>query len=226
MTTAPESLATHIYVLLDRSGSMEAIASDVVGGFNQFMKEQAQDAHDVRVTLVQFDSEDPQEVLSASVPIAEIAPLTLSTFRPRGSTPLLDATGRLIGRARQNAELRQVNGLDAEDVVFVTITDGEENSSSEFTLAKVRKLIASCEVSGWTFVFLSAAIDAYGDAERMGVKQGNIQAFRSSAEGTNLAFSSLSKNLTSRRSKRAAGAALLDADFFEDKEAEAYRRNN
>lgn len=224
MTTASAAPTTHIYILLDRSGSMESIATDIVGGFNRFIKDQADVGTDVRVTLVQFDSEDPQEVIAASAPITEIARLDQSTFQPRGSTPLLDATGRLIGRARQNQELRAANDLPVEDVVFVTITDGEENASTEFTLQKIRRLIAKCEKEGWTFVFLSAALDAYGDAERMGMKMGNIQSFAPSSGGTDLAFSSLSKNLTARRSKRASGMVVMDDDFFEDKEAEDHRK--
>lgn len=219
-TPAP---STHIYVLLDRSGSMESIASDVVGGFNQFMKEQAVIGSDVSVTLVQFDSEDPQEIVAAGVPIAEIVPLSLKTFRPRGSTPLFDATARLIGRARLNQELRAANKLATEDIVFVTVTDGLENASVEFTYDQVRQLIALCEKDGWTFVFLSAALDAYGDAQRMGMKMGNIQAFDASGDGATLAFSSLSKNLSSRRMKRASGAEVASDDFFEDKEAEQHR---
>ena len=216
---------THIYVLLDRSGSMESIASDVVGGFNQFIKEQSAVGTNVRVTLVQFDSEDPQEVLAPAVPIAEITPLTLKTFRPRGSTPLLDATGRLIGRARLNQEVRATNKLETEDIIFVTVTDGEENASREFSLGRIQSLVADCEKEGWTFVFLSAALDAYGDAHRLGLKTGNIQGFDASGDGAGLAFASLSKNMTARRSKRASGAALMSEDFFEDKEAEDHRND-
>ncbi len=48
MTTA----IPHIYFLLDRSGSMESMASDVIGGFNSFIKEQALDGGDALLTLV------------------------------------------------------------------------------------------------------------------------------------------------------------------------------
>jgi hypothetical protein len=33
----------HIYFVLDRSGSMKSIASDVVGGFNAFLADQQAD---------------------------------------------------------------------------------------------------------------------------------------------------------------------------------------
>ena len=211
---------THIYVLLDRSGSMASIAGDVIGGFNTFLKDQQLAGPDARVTLVQFDSVDPQEVVASAVPISEILPLTENTFTPRGGTPLLDATGKLIGRAKLNAQLRVDNGLEAEDIVFVTITDGEENSSEEFSLRTISNLIAQCEELGWVFVFLSAALDAYDDPSVMGVKHGNIQAFESSADGAERAFRSLSMNLTTLRDKKRRGTFRTEENFFEAKEAE------
>ena len=215
---------THLYILLDRSGSMSSIANDVIGGYNTFIREQKRVGSDVRVTLVQFDSQDRQEIIAAGVPIDELVELTAETFIPRGGTPLLDATGLLIARARTRQEMRTQNSLPAEDIVFVTVTDGEENESSEYTLPQIKKLIEKCEADGWTFVFLSAAIDAYGDASRMGMKGGNIQAFSASAHGADLAFSSLSANVSKLRKEKTAGTWKQDADFFEQKIAEAERR--
>jgi Mg-chelatase subunit ChlD len=221
MTTATKN--THLYILLDRSGSMDSIASDVIGGYNAFLRDQKNNGDDARVTLVQFDSADVQEVIAAGVPIAEMVDLTPATFVPRGGTPLLDATGKLIGRAQLSQEVRQQNSLQEEDIVFVTITDGEENQSSEFTLKQIKKLIEKCEKDGWTFVFLSAALDAYGDAQGMGMKAGNIQAFSASADGANLAFTSLSGNISRIREMKRMGVDTRDVDVFEEKLAEIQR---
>jgi Mg-chelatase subunit ChlD len=217
---------THLYILLDRSGSMSSIANDVIGGFNTFIREQKKEGSDVRVTLVQFDSGDRQEIITAGIPIDELVDLTSDTFIPRGGTPLLDATGLLIARARLTQQIRNENSLPAEDIVFVTITDGEENESSEYSLAKIQNLIKKCEKDGWTFVFLSAALDAYGDASRMGMKSGNIQAFAASADGTNTAFESLSTNVSKFRQMKRAGVQTEDLDFFEDKIAEDKRKKD
>lgn len=217
---------THLYILLDRSGSMETIANDVIGGYNTFIREQKKEGSDVRVTLVQFDSINSQEVIAAGVPIDELVELTSNTFIPRGGTPLLDATGLLIARARLNQELRQQNSLAPEDIVFVTITDGEENESTEYTLAQIKKLIGECEAMDWTFVFLSAALDAYGDATHMGMKQGNIQAFSRTGGGTDLAFRSLSTNVSKLRKMKRAGMNTQDVDFFDEKIAEDDRKKD
>ncbi len=81
----------HLYVLLDRSGSMSAMAEQVVGGFNRLLADQQADGADARVTLVQFDSADPHEVLADALPIAEVVPLPYGASSrgapPRCSTP-------------------------------------------------------------------------------------------------------------------------------------------
>jgi len=218
---------THIFILLDRSGSMSSIANDVIGGFNHLINEQKKNGPDAKVTFVQFDSEDPQHVVVAGAPILEITNLTSETFVPRGGTPLLDATGLLIGRARVEAAAREATGLAKEDILFISITDGEENQSREYTLEQIKKLVKDCEKSGWTFVFLSAALDAYGDAGRIGLKQGNIQAFDGTARGTALAFQSLAMKTSEYREKKRKFLAAEDNDFFgSDKPAEDDRNGN
>jgi len=229
MTTKESKKAnrTHIYILLDRSGSMSSIANDVIGGFNQYMKQQKENGPDAKVTLVQFDSQDPQEVVVASAPIVEITDLTPETFVPRGGTPLFDATGLLIGRARVEAAAREATGLQKEDILFISVTDGEENQSSEYSLPQIKNLVKECEKSGWTFVFLSAALDAYGDAERIGVKHGNIQAFDGTAQGTHLAFHSLAMKTSEFRNKKRSFIPAEDDEFFgSDKPAEDDRNDN
>ena len=218
---------THIYILLDRSGSMSSIANDVIGGFNQWIKDQKANGPDAKVTFVQFDSQDPQHVVVAGAPISEITDLTSESFIPRGGTPLLDATGLLIGRARVEAAAREATGLQKEDILFISITDGEENQSSEYTLPQIKTLVKECEKSGWTFVFLSAALDAYGDAERIGLKHGNIQAFDGTAQGTHLAFQSLAVKTSEFRNKKRMFEAAENDDFFgSDKPAEDDRNDN
>ena len=219
--------STHIYILLDRSGSMSSIASDVIGGLNKYISDQQKNGPDAKVTFVQFDSQDPQEVIVAGAPISEVVQLDGSTFIPRGGTPLLDATGLLIGRARVEAAAREATGLPKQQILFVSITDGDENSSSEYSLEQIKKLYKECEVEGWTFVFISAALDAYGDAGRIGVKHGNIQAFDKSAHGTQLAFASLSAKTTDFRNNVRNSRVDSNDDFFgSDKPAEDDRNGN
>jgi Mg-chelatase subunit ChlD len=221
---ATETPDVHIYILLDRSGSMQSIASDVVGGFNHFVKEQQEDGSDSVITVVQFDSGDPQEVIADAVPIADMVPLTSHSFTPRGSTPLLDATGQLMARATARVAQRTGAGLPAEEILFVSITDGHENCSREQTLASIKQLVDAHSAAGWTFVFLSAALDVYGEASSMGMDQRSTQSWAADSEGTGSAFHSLSASTRSHRRKVRSSEFFDKGDFFEgDKPAEEDR---
>src|SRR4051794_4229892 len=179
------SVPVHVVVLLDRSGSMSAIHTETVAGFNAFLAGQQINGPDARLTLVQFDSEDLGETLIDGLPIRKARPLKGHQFQPRGATPLLDATAQLVARIKAAAPKQP------ENVVVVTITDGLENASQEFSREAVRKLVAEREEAGWMFVFLSAGLDAYGEAGSIGYADGSVQAWAPDAEGAKLAFASL-----------------------------------
>lgn len=215
---------THLYVLLDRSGSMQTIADDVIGGFNRLLSDQQAEGPDARVTLVQFDGEDPQEVLADAVPIMDVTPLTHSTFIPRGNTPLLDATSRLLTRADRRARIiADADGVP-ETIVVVSVTDGHENASQETRLADLRRMIDDHKHAGWTFVFLSAAADVYAEAGGLGYDHRSSQAFHASSIGVALAFDALSVATTTRRAKIRDDVDYEVDDFFEDhKPAERFR---
>src|SRR5688500_8050941 len=85
---------THIAVVLDRSGSMDSIKSDTIGGFNTFLRDQKNTEGIATFTLAQFD--DHYETVYNMRSIQEIPELNNSTFRPRGMTALYDAVCRTI----------------------------------------------------------------------------------------------------------------------------------
>ena len=57
---------THISIILDRTGSMEEIREDTIGGFNAFLKEQQALPDEATFSFIQFDSQDPYEVIHHS----------------------------------------------------------------------------------------------------------------------------------------------------------------
>ena len=205
----------HTYVLIDRSGSMESIASDVIGGFNALVAEQQANGPDAKITVLQFDSQDPAAVMVAGIPILEMTKLDRSVYQPRGGTPLLDATGMLIGRIRVEQEARKATGLETEDVVFVTITDGQENQSREYDLARINQLVEQCKADGWTFVYVSADPSAYHDAAAMGYDHGSTTHFAASADGAVRAMRSTARGLSNLRDKKRRGEIYNSSQFFE-----------
>lgn len=156
---------TDITLVVDRSGSMEAIRQDAMGGVNRFILDQAEKPGDAVLTLVQFDTE--YEFVHRAVPIKSVPPYVLT---PRGGTALLDAVGRAINETGERlANMPEANrpGL----VVFVVMTDGEENSSKEFSKTQIKEKISHQQDKyGWQFVFLGANQDAFAEAGAMGMQ--------------------------------------------------------
>ena len=188
---------SHITVILDRTGSMQDIRDDVVGGFNAFLAEQQTAPGPTTFTLVQFDSQDPYEVLHAARDIAHVTPLTLEQYVPRASTPLYDAMGR--GIVDLEATLAKMPEDDrASKVIFVVVTDGAENASREFDRAAVMKLIEAKKAAGWDFVFLSADMSSFDDAGAMGIDHGARLAFSKSKRGNDSAWQAASKKVRAR----------------------------
>jgi hypothetical protein len=194
---------------------MAPIANDVIGGFNTFIDEQIRNGADARMSIVQFDSQDPQDVTVWGAPLPEITHLDSESFVPRGSTPLLDATGLLIGRTMVDQAARVAAGLQAEDIIFVTITDGEENQSREFNLAQIRVLVVMRTVEGWAFIYLSAGIDAYADAAQMGIHSGDTQQWKRDGKNARLAFSSTSDAVSNMREKKRRMESTARGTAFE-----------
>jgi hypothetical protein len=216
----------HIHFLLDRSGSMASMAGDVVGGFNRFLRNQQANPGRARMTLVQFDTGDPFEVLTDGLDLPAVRPLSERTFQPRGGTPLWDAVGELIVRADIRSGRRRAMGKPAEETVVCVYTDGEENSSTRYSGEAIRGLVEARKEQGWTFVFLGAGLDAYAEGASIGVGVGSTQSFAADGTGARLAFEELDVSVRTFRAAPAAARAPMKADFFaaSGKAAEADRR--
>ncbi len=214
-TSQARPAGTHIVMLIDRSGSMSSIVNDVIGGFNAYLADQQANGSDARISIILFDNQDPQETVIWGAPISEAVALNAHTYVPRGGTPLLDATGLAIGRTMVDLQARVATGLPADDIIFVTITDGEENQSREYTLDRIRQLIQERTDAGWQFVFLSAGLDAYGDADRFGYDRGATQAWRGDADSSRRMFDSASRATANLREKKRRGMVFDKSEFFE-----------
>lgn len=203
---------THITVILDRSGSMESIREDMIGGFNAFLKEQQGADGVATLTLVQFDTQAPYEVVHSFKLIQAVRPLTAATYVPRGGTPLLDALGRGINDLDATLARMGENDRPAK-VVFVIVTDGMENASREFSRNQIARMIAEKqEVAGWNLVFLSADLAAIEEAEGMNVLYQRAMAFDKTAQGSKDAFQSVSANVARMRRGEAPNAAFSPED--------------
>ena len=157
---------THVYFLLDRSGSMQSIKADTEGGFTAFIDEQLSSPGRCRVTLAQFDN--AYDVVHDDLDVADVPALDL---QPRGSTALLDAMGRLITDA--GARLAALPDDERPGTVIVAImTDGHENASTEWTHPAIKSLVEQQTAQyGWEFMYMGADQDAIEVGAALGVQR-------------------------------------------------------
>jgi hypothetical protein len=188
---------TEIACVVDRSGSMQHIASDAIGGFNSFLKAQKEHPGEARLTLVLFDHE--YQVLHTGVDIRLVPPLDTSTYVPRGTTALLDAIGRTIDDV--GVRLGGMPESERPDkVIMAILTDGLENASKDYTYERVSEMIR--HQSGkynWEFVFLAANQDAMASAARISIAAQDAYSFAATGEGVQVAYATLSSEVSRRR---------------------------
>ncbi len=171
---------TEIVFLLDRSGSMAGLEDDTIGGFNSFVKSQLSLPGDLILTTVLFD--DKYEILWNGVdPIGKS--LTHKEYFVRGSTALLDALGKTILDVGNRLSSRP-NEQRPGKVIFVITTDGQENSSKEFTYPKIKELIEHQQSKyRWDFIFLGANIDAVKEAKSIGINANEAFSYKATKDG-------------------------------------------
>ncbi len=211
---AAKNKTTEVVFILDRSGSMGGLEKDTIGGFNSMLEKQKKEEGQLFVTTVLFD--DKYEILHSSLPIDKVEPLTEKEYYVRGSTALLDAIGKTIIDVEKRVKENKI-----EKVLFVITTDGEENSSEEFTAKKIKRMIETQKKEfNWEFLFLGANIDAIKTAENFGIDKNRAVNYRSDSIGTEVNYRAINKAITNTRSGR-----KLEDDWKSEIEDDYKHRN-
>lgn len=209
---------TELVFILDRSGSMEGLERDTIGGFNSMLKKQQGEPGEALVSTVLFN--DDTEVIHDRVSLQRVAPLTEREYFVGGTTALLDAVG---GSVRHIVNVHRY--ARPEDVpartLFVITTDGQENASRRYSVSEVRRMIEhEQEKYGWEFLFLGANIDAVEAAGRIGIAEDHAAEYLCDSEGQRLNYKVLNKAV--RHARRCE--APLGSDWKQDIEADVRRR--
>ena len=199
---------TELVFILDKSGSMRGLEKDTIGGYNSMLEQQRKVDGECVITTVLFDN--CYELLHDRIDIRAVSPISEREYFVGGSTALLDAIGKAIhkiGTAQKNT----AEDYRAEKVMFVIITDGEENASRQYSSAQVKKMIQrQKERYGWEFIFLGANMDAVETAGRFGIDADRAVDYVPDSEGTELNFRMMSETAAAFRKYGAVPAACLD----------------
>jgi hypothetical protein len=185
-----------IVCILDRSGSMHAVQSDAIGGFNAFLAQRQADPGEALMTLVLFN--DRIDVACNAIPPRDVAPLDESSYLPAGCTALLDAIGSTIDDMGKRLAAMPEDERP-EKVIVAILTDGQENASREYSLDVVSQMIArQRDVYKWEFLFLAANQDAIATAATMSIPASDTHRYMATRHGTSEAFRLMSEEIKRR----------------------------
>ena len=204
---------TRLVFLLDRSGSMQSIKSDVIGGFDAFLAEQRAGEGLCTVTLAEFDHE--YEVVYRGIALGQVPPLALW---PRGRTALLDSMGKLI-----TDTAAEINALAEDDkpgtVIVAIMTDGMENASREWRRPDIKALVEQqTNDNGWEFLYMGTDQDAVEVGKGLGVKDG--QAITYARGKSREAMLAASGNVRGYRNAKLLNPAAAMPEFTAEQRAQ------
>jgi uncharacterized protein YegL len=156
-----------LILVLDASGSMEPRREETIHAVAAFIKDQKAQPGTGKLTVVMFA--DEVQPFYVGLPLEMAQPIAMEAYVPGGNTALLDAVGETIDCV--GARLRSTPEADRPGrVVFMVITDGHENASTEFTKTQIRQKIEHQKTKyGWQFLFLGADPETFHEANRLGI---------------------------------------------------------
>lgn len=207
-----------INFVLDKSGSMETIRSATISGFNEFKNDQAREAGSARMTLTLFDT--GFHTVATAAPVGDVRDLDSRTYAPNGGTALYDAVGHTLHLTDE-----YVAKHHPDQVLFVIMTDGEENSSREFDRERIFRLIGERQRdAGYEFIYLGANQDSYLAGQAMGIRAGRMVDYDATPDAMSATMHRVSRNVTAHRRYAEKQAPEMFSPQFEamaDLEGEA-----
>jgi len=181
-------------VVVDRSGSMASMRSELVEGLNVFMEEQRK-VGPAKVTVIEFDN--VVDSVLDSVDLAQVPKFGDEHFQPRGGTALLDGIGSMIETMESRVPSGKLEGSAAP--VIVILTDGQENASQKFSREKIFDTISQKKAFGWKITFMGANQDAIAVGQSLGVEMGSCVTYAATGEKQRAVWQATSAKVSRER---------------------------
>ena len=188
---------TELVFIIDRSGSMQGLEADTIGGFNSMIEKQKAEEGECLVSTLLFD--DVSEVLHDRVRLEDIKPMTRKDYYVRGCTALIDAIGGAIHHISNVHKYARKEDVPA-NTLFVITTDGMENASHRYSSQQVKKMIErQKEKYGWEFIFIGANIDSVETAAKIGIGADRAVNYVHDGEGTRIMYNTVARAASNLR---------------------------
>lgn len=187
---------TRVYniIILDKSGSMNAIRKEAVDGCNETIasiraaQKRHQDTQEHYISLAAF-CRCGIDMIYDKTPIDEAQELTWEKYSPCCMTPLFDAIGVTV--KSMETYTKSIAEFVDTAVLVTIITDGYENASREWNASGVKALIEACKREGWMFSFIGAGEEVLKTAEHIAIT--NTMLWKQTSEGTKDVFDNENK---------------------------------
>lgn len=197
--------------VLDGSGSMWALTDDTINNYNKLLEERRKEGNCIVSTIV-FN--DHRKVIHNRISIDKVKNITTEDYIAGGTTALYDAVGATIdeiGRALNNTPEEE----RPEKVMFVIITDGEENASVEYSQKDVLERIRhQKEKYSWDFSFIGANIDAKKAANDIGISLEDAFSYSNNSIGTQSVYKSLDTAIHGYRETKTINKTYLNNNII------------
>lgn len=156
----------HVCFIIDSSGSMAGSEKDVVGGFRKTIEEQkAVKDGECIVSLYEFASGVKQVYLGKK--LDEVKDLD---YFVGGMTRLYDGIGTAVDDVGKWLANMDESERPSKNLIVI-ITDGGENSSTEYNLKDVKDRIKEqTNKYSWDFIYLGNDLSDAKDANDIGIK--------------------------------------------------------
>lgn len=186
---------SHVVFVLDDSGSMQSVRSEMISAYNEFVDAQKTDADKNKiptyVSLYKFDGVNVTCVYSYT-PVEHVSPLTKETYDPHGMTNLYDGIGGVLMEI--NKRLAETPKTKRDSILVAILTDGAENSSKVFSSADVKQMVSKAEDANWGFQFFGANVDAFAVGGNLGFHSQNTMQFNVQNVGATMRAASRMSN--------------------------------
>ena len=239
-----ETMKTYVALILDSSGSMDIVRDKTRNDFNeqlQMLKEESNDpANEAKKVLL---AEDPENVpagietrvtvvtfnnkvnfVDFDVDVNEITEITEDEYNPGGGTALYDAIGMTMDKFNDHYDFSDPN----VGVLFIVLTDGQENSSQKYMGQEGNKIIKDRidelkETGKWTFTFMGTE-DALSYVENLAFSKAAYVQTNAGMEDMKLKHMAATSSYFKARSMGATSVADFyaqdDLDEEESKDAQ------
>ncbi len=211
--------STHVVFVLDSSSSMGCVKDATISGFNEYLDIQRKEAKEsgikTHITLYTFNGRGIETVVEYA-DVSTVENLTKSSYNPNGMTNLYDAIGYAMRSV--NTRLNQFKKEFRDNVIINILTDGQENSSTEYDASTIKEMVQMAESKGWAFMFLGANIDAFATGSQFGMRGTNTLQYGMSSVNDTFQVASSSTNMMKSGIRSGASLSRTYASAISDED--------